>query len=176
MTLTRMIARPMIAATFFVGAADALKNAPQLAGKASGITETVGPLVKRVAPNAPFPEDPVTAVRVNAVIQLAAAGALASGKAPRLASATLAASLVPTTLAGHRFWEEKDPAQRKAQLLHFLKNTSTLGGLLLAAVDTEGKPGVAWRARRAAKDARREARHLAATAQREARLAKAKVG
>jgi uncharacterized membrane protein YphA (DoxX/SURF4 family) len=176
MTLTRMIARPMIAATFLVGAADALKNAPQLAGKASGVTDTLITLVKRVAPNAPVPEDPVTAVRVNAAIQLAAAGALATGKAPRLASATLAASLVPTTLAGHKFWEEKDPEQRRAQLLHFLKNTSTLGGLLLAAVDTEGKPGVAWRARRAAKDARREARHLARSAQREAKLAKAKVG
>ena len=28
---------------------------------------------------------------------------------------------------------------------------------MLAAVDTEGKPGVAWRARRAASDVRREA-------------------
>ena len=36
-----------------------------------------------------------------------------------------------------------------------------MGGLLLAAVDTEGRPGVAWRARRAAKDVRREAQVLA---------------
>ena len=39
-----------------------------------------------------------------------------------------------------------------------------LGGLIIAAGDTEGQPGVAWRTRRAAKDARREARHLAARA------------
>ena len=44
-----------------------------------------------------------------------------------------------------------------------------LGGLLIAAVDTEGKPGVAWRTRRAAKDVRREARHLAAGAARPGR-------
>ena len=50
-----------------------------------------------------------------------------------------------------------------------------LGGLIIAAGDTEGQPGVAWRTRRAAKDARREAKHLAATARREAALAKAKV-
>ena len=50
-----------------------------------------------------------------------------------------------------------------------------LGGLIIAGLDTEGRPGVAWRARRAAQDARREARHLAATARREARLAAAKV-
>ena len=33
---------------------------------------------------------------------------------------------------------------------HFFKNVSMLGGLLIAAVDTEGKPGLAWRAKNAA--------------------------
>jgi hypothetical protein len=50
-----------------------------------------------------------------------------------------------------------------------------VGGLLIAGVDTEGKPGVAWRARRAAKDVRREARTLAHQARTEARLAKAQL-
>jgi hypothetical protein len=50
-----------------------------------------------------------------------------------------------------------------------------LGGLLLAGVDTEGKPGVAWRARHAATDVRREARHLAKGARREAKLARAQL-
>ena len=62
----------------------------------------------------------------------------------------LAATLVPTTLAGHRFWEESDPAAQGNQRVHFFKNVSMFGGLLLAGVDTDGKPGVAWRARRAA--------------------------
>ena len=39
----------------------------------------------------------------------------------------------------------------------------------------ETPTGVAWRTRRVAKDARREAKHFAATARREAALAKAKV-
>ena len=46
---------------------------------------------------------------------------------------------------------------------------------MLAAVDTEGKPGVAWRARRAAADVRREAKGLARTARREAKLARAQL-
>jgi hypothetical protein len=33
---------------------------------------------------------------------------------------------------------------------------------MLASVDTEGKPGVAWRARHAVKDAKREAKLAAA--------------
>ena len=46
-------------------------------------------------------------------------------------------------------------------------------GLLLAGVDTEGKPGVAWRARRAARDVRREAKVLAKDARHEAKLVRA---
>ncbi|MDP2774081.1 MAG: hypothetical protein Q8O61_11055, partial [Nocardioides sp.] len=59
--------------------------------------------------------------------------------------------------------------------LHFFKNISVLGGLVIAAGDTDGKPGVAWRARRVAKDARREAKHLGHSARREAKLAKAQL-
>src|SRR5439155_1358622 len=60
------------------------------------------------------------------------------------------ASIVPTTLAGHRFWEHTDPTERFGQISNFVKNAGLLGGLLLAAVDTEGKPSVGWRARKAA--------------------------
>ena len=114
-------------------------------------------------------------VRINGAAQVGAGLLLATGRAPRLSSTVLAATLVPTTAAGHRFWEESDPAVRANQKIHFFKNVSMLGGLLIAAVDTEGQPGVAWRARRAAKDARREAGHLATTARREARLAAAQL-
>ena len=106
-------------------------------------------------------------MRINAAAQIAGGLALATGRVPRLASTVLAASLVPTTAAGHRFWEESDPAIRANHRSHFVKNVSMLGGLLLASVDTDGKPGVAWRARHAARDVRREARHL----RREAKLA-----
>ena len=175
MTLSRTIARPMLASMFVVGGVNALRNAPALAGKAGPITERTVPLIRRAVPQLPVPEDPVTLVRVNAAIQLGAAAALATGRAPRLSAMVLAASLVPTTAAGHRFWEADDKQARAQQQLHFFKNVSMLGGLIIAAGDTDGKPGVAWRARRAARDARREARHLAGSARKEARLAKAKV-
>jgi hypothetical protein len=78
-------------------------------------------------------------------------------------------------MAGHAFWDETDPQAKATQRLQFAKNTSILGGLLLAGVDTEGKPGLVWRARRAAKDVRREARRVAKDARHEARLAKAQL-
>ncbi len=58
-----------------------------------------------------------------------------------------------TTLAGHRFWEEDDPKVSFEKIAHFVKNLGLIGGLLLATVDTEGKPSVGYRARRAAKKA-----------------------
>ncbi len=175
MTITRLLARPMLASMFVVGGVNALRNSEAHAAKAALVTEKLVPLAERAIPQVPIPSEPVTLVRLNAVGQIAAAGMLATGRAPRISAGVLAASLVPTTAAGHRFWEESDPDQRRNQKLHFFKNVSMLGGLLLAAVDTDGRPGLAWRARRAGRDARREARHLAATARREAKLAAAQL-
>ena len=60
--------------------------------------------------------------------------------------------------------------------MHFFKNLSMLGGLLLAAVDTEGRPGVAWRAKHAATGARRQAQAPGREAKLEARLAAKSLG
>ena len=165
----------MLASMFLVGGANALRNADALALRAKPVTERLVPLLRKAAPQLPVPSDPVTLVRLNGAAQVGAGLALATGRAPRLSAAVLAATLVPTTAAGHRFWEESDPTTKTQQRNHFFKNVSMLGGLLIAAGDTDGKPGVAWRTRRAAKDARREAKHLARAARREARLAKAQL-
>ena len=173
MSLSRMVARPLLSTIFLVGGVNAFRNASARAAKAAPVTDRVVPLLKRAVPQ--LPDDPETLVRINAAAQVAGGLALASGRAPRLSAAVLAATMVPTTAAGHRFWEIDDEAQRSTQRMHFFKNVSLVGGLIIAAGDTDGRPGVAWRARRAAKDARREARHLARSARREAKLAKAQL-
>ncbi len=176
MTATRLIARPLLASTFVVGGVSALRNAPELAREAKPVADRLRPLLEKAAPQVKIPEDTATLVRINAAAQILAALALARGKAPRLSSTVLAASLLPTTVAGHQWWQETDPQTKVEQRIHFFKNLSMLGGLLLAAVDTEGRPGVAWRARNAASGVRREARHLTKEAKLEARLAGKRVG
>lgn len=166
MTVSRLIARPMLASIFVVGAATALKNTSGSAAKADPVTSRLVPLAKKAG--IPLPENPETLVKLNAGVQVAAGLALATGRAPRLSAAVLAASLVPTTAAGHRFWEQDDAAQRTQQRLHFFKNVALVGGLIIAAGDTDGKPGVAWRAKHGAKQVSKDAR-------REARLLKARV-
>lgn len=154
-----MIARPLLSSIFFVGGWSSLKNADKLAPKARRVTDKVGPRLR--AAGVPLPADPALLVKVNSATQLVAAAALATGRAPRLSASVLAATLVPTTMAGHAFWDETDPATRQQQKMQFAKNLSVLGGLVLAALDTEGRPGVAWRARHAAKDVANQGRRLA---------------
>jgi uncharacterized membrane protein YphA (DoxX/SURF4 family) len=141
----------MLASMFFVGGANALKNTGRLAQKAQPVSDRVTTLANKIVPGAPIPTDARTLVRANAVAQLLAASCLATGRAPRLSAGLLAASLVPTTVAGHAFWNETDPVLRSNQRIQFFKNISMMGGTLIAAVDTDGKPSIGWRARRAAK-------------------------
>ncbi|MTD59181.1 DoxX family membrane protein [Amycolatopsis sp. RM579] len=101
--------------------------------------------------------DPVNLVRADALVKIIAGTTFATGKLPRLSALALAGSLVPTTAAGHPFWEAKGE-DKQQQLTHFLKNAALLGGLLIAAADTEGRPSVGWRARRAAKVTSKAAR------------------
>ena len=77
--------------------------------------------------------NPETAVRLNGWAMVAGGAALAAGVLPRVAAGGLAAALVPTTLAGHAFWNHDDPSARTVNRIQFLKNTALLGGLLAIA-------------------------------------------
>ena len=171
MTLVRLAARPLLASMFVVGGLDAIRNAGKKVDAAEPVTDRLAPLLQKVVPQ--LPDDPQQLVRINGAAQVGAGLLLATGRLPRLSGAVLAATLVPTTRGRPPLLGGDRTRQKKAQQrIHFFKNASMLGGLLLAAVDTEGKPGVAWRARRAAADVRREAKGLARSARREAKLAR----
>jgi uncharacterized membrane protein YphA (DoxX/SURF4 family) len=164
MSLVRRLARPMLASLFVVQGFDALRHPGPLAGRAA-------PLLERLAPVLGLPaDDKELLVRANAVAQMAGGAMLATGFLPRVGAGLLAGSIVPTTLAGHAFWKEQDPQQRKVQRIQFFKNTAILGGILLAVVDTAGKPGLVWRAQNVARLTQRETRHAVRTTGRQARL------
>jgi putative oxidoreductase len=144
MSISSRIARPLLASIFISGGADAIQSPEGQVKSAAAVTE---PLKARFAF---LPEDPATLVRLNGMVQVGAGGLLALGKFRRLASWALVASVIPTTYAVHRFWDEVDEEARTRQRVHFLKNVGLLGGLILAATDTEGAPSLGWRARRRA--------------------------
>jgi putative oxidoreductase len=157
MSPIRLIARPMLASTFIVGGINSLRNPDGLAEQAEPVTEKLEPIIDQATSPLPIHLDQRQLVMANGVVHIVCGAMLATGKMPRLAAFALAATLVPTTFGGHRFWEESDPRARQSQQFHFFKNVSTMGGLLLASVDTEGRPSIAWRAKRGARHARETA-------------------
>jgi putative oxidoreductase len=77
--------------------------------------------------------EPELAVRANATGMVSGGLALGLGILPRWAAGLLAALLIPTTIAGHPYWEESDPAKRAPQRIQFLKNLGLAGALLAYA-------------------------------------------
>jgi putative oxidoreductase len=140
-TIAEAVARPLIAGVFVYGAVDALRHPGDKAAAAE-------PLLRPIEEATGV--DGSLLVMVNAGTQIVAGTCLALGILPRPMAAVLAVSLVPTTLGGHRPWEHDDPAQRRGHTTHLLKNIAVLGGLVLAATSTGGRPSLPWRARRAA--------------------------
>ena len=141
----RSLTRALMAAPFIVGGISALR-APAAVAPAADLVGV--PIAEQVGVKA----EAETLVKVNAGVQIGAGVLLAFGVLPRIASLALAASLVPTTVAGHRFWE-KSGEEKQSQLIQFAKNAGMLGGLLANALDTGSRPSVFWSGRKAAEQA-----------------------
>ena len=165
----RSLARVMLSGIFVVSGARNLRNPERLVQAAEPVTGKVAPLIQNVHPR--IPTDTVSLIRANAATQLVGGLMFATGRFTRPAALVLAATLIPTTAAGHAFWNNDDPAARNNNQIHFLKNLGLLGGLLLAAADTEGKPGLRWRAGHRMDHSRRSVKRAVRTARREAKIA-----
>lgn len=123
----------MLASMFLIGGVNSLRNAKAMAPAAQPLADQID----KYAPDSPLPTDAATLVRVNGAIHVAGGAMLATGHFPRLAAFALAGTLIPTTLGAHRFWDEQDPAVKQNQRVHFFKNVSMLGGLLMATLDPD---------------------------------------
>jgi uncharacterized membrane protein YphA (DoxX/SURF4 family) len=146
--LVRRIARPLLSAVFIGQGIDALRSPKQAAETARPTLEGLQKLPEPAATK--VPSDAETLARINAVVQIGGGLLLASGRLPRVASAALAATVIPGRMGDHLFWTEKDQQRKAQQRREFLTDLSLIGGLIIASADTEGKPSLGWRGRRAA--------------------------
>jgi uncharacterized membrane protein YphA (DoxX/SURF4 family) len=147
--LIRRVARPMLSTAFIARGVEALRSPKPAADAARPTLEGLSKLPDPVGTNVPANAE--TVARINAFVQIGGGLLLATGKLPRVASAALALSVVPGSLGGHTFWSETDPQRKAEERRAFLTDISLIGGLIIAAVDTEGKPSLGWRGRRAAR-------------------------
>ncbi len=155
----------MLASIFIVQGYETLRRPEKVVKKADPVVQ---PIAKRVSF---VPDDTEKAVRINGAVQLVGGTLLAVGWFPRLSALAIASTLVPTTAAGHRFWEATDDQERAQQRIHFLKNAAMFGGLLIAAGDTVGRPSLAWRSRHAVKAARHDVSRTVKIAKRSGKAA-----
>jgi putative oxidoreductase len=133
-TARHMLAPLRPAARVLTGSTYALLGFDALQAPGARVDQA-GPVLAAVRKMVPLPADDELVVRANAAVQVLGGTMLALGQAPRLSALALAASLVPTTLAGHAYWTIEDPAVRKLQRIQFHKNLAMIGGLLFAALD-----------------------------------------
>ncbi|RCK71013.1 DoxX family membrane protein [Desertihabitans brevis] len=148
MSLPRFAARAMLASLFVSRGLKAARQPDELVPVVEPLTDRLVPLVQKNAPSGVgsyIPSDTATLVRIGGVAQVLAALALATGRARRPGAVLLSISMVPQLLASAPFGGNKadDDGEQKRS---FLTNLAVLGGVLLASLDTEGKPSLAWRA------------------------------
>jgi putative oxidoreductase len=164
----RSAAHVMLASIFVISGIRTLMNPDSKSETAKRVTDRVGPLIEKIDPR--LPSDTRSLVQVKAAVDVGAGLLLATGRLTRPAALALALNLVPTTLAGHPFWAMPKP-ERSGHETHLLKNLGLMGGLLLAAADTQGKPGLTYRTGHAVDRSQRRVKRAVRTARREAKIA-----
>lgn len=141
----------MLSAVFISRGVDALRSPKPATDATRQTLEELSKLPDPVGTKVPVPSNAETVAKVTAAVQIGGGLLLATGRLPRFASAALALSVVPSSLGGHFFWNEVDPQRKAEERRAFITDVSLIGGLIIAAVDTEGKPSLGWRGRRAAR-------------------------
>src|SRR5580698_10640542 len=102
MSISHRTARPLLSAIFITGGMDALRNPESKVKSAEKVT---APLSRQFSF---VPDDPAMLVRINGGVQVVAASLLSIGKCRRVTALVLIGSILPTTYAGHPFWDEVD--------------------------------------------------------------------
>lgn len=148
--MIRKLARPMVASVYIADGADTILNTQAHVEGTEAVLRHVRSVVSR-GTYQKLPQDPELIARVAGGVKVGAGTLLALGKAPRLSAATLAVLSVPTIVARHAFWETQDLEEKTTRRQGFLTSVALLGGLVITSADTAGKPGLKWRAQRAAK-------------------------
>lgn len=148
MSVIRFLARPMLASSFVVAGLDKLKNVDDTA-------QQLSPLLRTASQALPFSADEKTLARVIGGVQVGAGALLALGKLTRLSATVLALTSALNAYVEWRAADSTSADARTARRSRLLKNLSLSGGVLLAAVDTNGRPSLAWRAEHLAADARK---------------------
>ncbi len=139
MSIVRALARPMLASSFILAGIDRLRHADQTATQ-------LAPVLRQLSAALPLEASEKTLARLLAGTQIGAGILLATGKFSRPAAVALALTAGLTTVVEYRNADTSTHENRVHRRNQLNKNVALIGGVLLASVDTAGRPGLAWRA------------------------------
>ncbi len=150
----RSLGRVLLATPFLRDGVDAARRPTSHLAAARPAADALTRLTGRPAAS---DQDLVKVVRAHGILTTVVALALATGKAPRTSALALALLTVPRLVAAQPF--TANPAPREPRIKEFAQAAGLLGGALVAAADTQGRPSLAWRIDQAreARLARKEA-------------------
>lgn len=154
MTLVRVLARPLLASSFVLTGLDRLRNT-DAAGTA--LRPTLDRVTKMVPSAASVASDEQRVAKVLGAAHVGAAVLLGIGRFSRLSALVLVGTSTLNAVVEFNSADSSTAKARKDRRNQLLKNISLIGAVLLAAVDTNGRPSWAWRAEHFAEDARRNA-------------------
>lgn len=166
MSIVRLLARPLLATGFIAAGVDRLRDSDQTALQLRPTLDRVGSLVPSAAA---VTGNPQLVAKVLGATQVGAGSLLALGKLPRLSGLLLTGTAVLNAVVEYKNAETDTSDERKARRAALLKNLSLIGAVLLVVVDTNGRPGLAWRAGHLADDTRRSVASLGKDAGRKSR-------
>ncbi|PKQ32780.1 MAG: hypothetical protein CVT62_01630 [Actinobacteria bacterium HGW-Actinobacteria-2] len=144
MSLLRFTARTLLASYFVINGIKAVRNPHDFAESAQPVVDKVLPPLKSVLPEEAagfLPRDAIGVARYCGIAQIVGGIGLATGAGRRMSAGLLAATMVPQLMTNNPI---KAAADDRAK---FGADAALLGGVVLAALDTEGEPGLAWRFR-----------------------------
>src|SRR5690625_1036269 len=142
MSLSRRLARPLLASSFIASGVDALLRPDSHVER----FQAVEPALEKAGVPPAIASDTRLLVRVSGGVTAVAGLMVAANRNPRSAALTLAVITVPVTLVNNPVWTAASKERKKEMRRGLLTGASLLGGLLIAALDRDGKPSLAWRA------------------------------
>lgn len=138
LSIIRALARPMLASSFIFSGLDRLRHADATAAQ---LAPVLGPLSAAL----PVEASEKNLARILAGAQVGAGVLLAAGKFSRPAAVVLALTAGLNTVVEYRNANTDTKENRSHRRNQLTKSIGLIGGVLLASVDTEGRPGLAWR-------------------------------
>lgn len=142
MALVRRIARPLLAAPFILeGVRTALHPEREIEAHPKAFSAVDSAVAKSSAPSF---VDAKAILRASGVVAAGAGLMYATNRAPRAAAVALLATTTVGWAGRKRVWELRGE-ELTEEITSILTDAGLLGGLLLAAVDHDGRPSMGYR-------------------------------